>query len=90
MTRSCLSHSNFPLNRSVSRPACAFPIHLSIFKPKVLDISESEIRHYPLDDLRLAAAMCSHIAVALELVAGQTWAALRLGSRLWDPLLWRA
>ena len=33
--------------------------------------------------------MCLHIAVALELVAGQTWAALRLGPRLWDPLLWR-
>ena len=57
MTRSCLSHSNFPLNRSVSRPACAFAIHLSIFKPKILDISESEIRQYPLDDL----SQCSQI-----------------------------
>ena len=37
---------------------------------------------------RLAAAVCLHIAVALELVAGQTWAALQLGPRLWDPLPW--
>ena len=59
MTRSCLSHSNFPLNRSVSRPACAFAIHLSIFKPKTLDISESEIRQYPLDDL----SQCSQIQI---------------------------
>ena len=41
------------------------------------------------DDLRLAAAVCLHIAVALELVAGQTWVALRPGPRLWDILPWR-
>lgn len=43
----------------------------------------------PKAQVRLAAAMCLHIAVALELVAGQTWAALQLGPRLWDPLPWR-
>ena len=43
----------------------------------------------PKAQVRLAAAVCLHIAVALELVAGQMWAALQLGPRLWDPLPWR-
>ena len=51
MTTSYPAHSNLPPNCSVSRPEYAFAIHFSIFKPKILEIPESEIRQYPLDYL---------------------------------------
>ena len=51
MNRFYLAHSNLPPNSSVGRPEYAFAMHLSIFKPKILTVSESEIRQYPLDFL---------------------------------------
>ena len=64
---------------------CFAPLGLTLCA-RLEDPTGSRLAHsWP----RLAAAVCLHIAVALELVAGQTWVALRPGPRLWDLLPWR-
>ncbi len=65
MTGSFLEHSNLPPNCSVGRSKQAFAVHLPLFKPKILEIFESDIRQNTLNYL-LNRILISYFCYSLK------------------------